>query len=724
MKRGLFFLIVMVLGNPIFAQNTFRAIIKDADTKEALIGASAVVTGTALGSSADTNGVVIIQNIPDGEQIIEFAYIGFETKQQKFTFPLLNSDAMTVFLENVASELGEVVVSSTRSNRSIANIPTRIEFIGLEEIEENGNMNPGDIRMLLNESTGIQVQQTSPTSATATVRIQGLDGRYTQILKDGFPLYSGAANGLGLLQTPPLDLKQAEIVKGSTSTLYGGGAIAGLINLISKTPTDERELNFQLNGTTALGWDVIGFYSQKVNKTGWTLFASHNNTAPYDPADIGLSAIPKVERYNLNPRLFVYFSDKTKADFGINTTFENRLGGDMRYLKGKGNLERSFFEKNETNRFSTQFSIIHKFSDLSNINIRNSYNRFKRTITIPDYVFNGLQNSSFSEITYSYSGEETEWVTGINLWTDDFNGKQTAGNTAPLDYNQLTGGVFVQNLSKVTDWFSVESGVRTDYVVDYGFAFLPRISALFKINQKWTSRLGGGFGYKTPTPFTEESERIQYQHVLPINTDLNKLERSYGMNADLNYRTVIADEITCSVNQLFFYTRLNNPLMLIPLSDGAHQFQNISGYADTKGAETNLKIKYDDFIVYFGYTFTDAVIHENSRHYQNPLTPKHTLSAVVMYEEDDKWRIGLEAYYTDKQRLNDGTTGRSYWIFGAMAERIWEKFSIYVNCENLTDTRQTRFGSIYTGTITNPVFKDIYAPVDGFVVNAGIKIKL
>ena len=723
MKRYKIFLIAAIFGNTVYTQNTFRAIIKDADTKTELIGASAVIKGTVNGSSADINGVVTIQNIPNGEQIIEFSYISYETKQQKFTFPLLNNDSIFVFLEYIASELGEVVISSTRSNRLIESIPTRIEFIGLEEIEENGNMNPGDIRMLLSESTGIQVQQTSPTSANATIRIQGLDGRYTQILKDGFPLYSGAANGLGLLQTPPLDLKQVEIVKGAASTLYGGDAIAGLINLISKTPTDQRELMFQLNGTTALGWDIIGFYSQKINKIGCTLFASHNNSAPYDPSDIGLSAVPKVERFNFNPRLFIYFNDKTKINFGVNTSVENRLGGDMLYLKGKGDNEHNFFERNKTKRVNTQFSIEHTFSNKSKINIRNSYNHFNRTITIPSYVFDGVQNSTFSEINYSYSGEDTEWISGINLWTDDFKNKQTSGSTKTLDYHQLTSGVFVQNLSKITDRFSVESGVRADYVVDYGFAFLPRISALFKINRKWTSRIGGGLGYKTPTPFTEESERIQYQNVLPVSGSMNKLERSYGMNADVNCRTAIADEISVSINQLFFYTRLNDPLMLIPLSNGTNQFLNINGYTDTKGTETNLKMKYEDFIFYLGYTYTDAIVHENGERYQNPLTPKHSLSAVIMYEEDDKWRIGTEAYYTDKQWLNDRMTGRSYWVFGAMAERMWERFSLYVNCENLTDTRQTRFGKIFTGTITNPVFKDIYAPLDGFVINAGVKIK-
>ncbi|GHV07725.1 hypothetical protein FACS1894160_0800 [Bacteroidia bacterium] len=619
--------------------------------------------------------------------------------------------------------LGEVVVSSTRGTRTIENIPTRMEFIGGEELEEKGNMKPGDIRMLLSESTGIQTQQTSPISANASIRIQGLDGRYTQILKDGFPIYSGAASGLGLLQIPPLDLKQVEIIKGSSSTLYGGGAIAGLVNLISKTPTDDRELSFHLSGTSALGLDLNGFYSQRFDKTGVTVFASRNTTRAYDPANIDLSAIPKVERYVVNPHLFVYFNEKTKLDFGVNTAFENRLGGDMHYIKGERNSEHSYFEDNGTQRVSTQFSLEHQLNKQSKLAFRNSFNYFNRTISIPDYTFDGRQNGTFSEINYVHTSEISEWVAGGNLWTDNFTEKRLT-DFPTRNYTQITSGLFIQNTTRVSDWFSVESGVRGDYVVDYGFAFLPRISGLFKINNKLTSRIGGGFGYKTPTIFTEESERIQYQNVLPVNSELNKLERSYGANADVNYRTAIGDEVFLSVNQLFFYTYLNNPLMLNSLSGGNLQFQNIGGHIDTKGAETNVKIRYDDFMLFIGYTFTDAKVNENGARYQNPLTAKHRLNNILMYEIEDSWKIGLEAYYYSPQKLNDGATGKAYWICGAMIEKIWEHFSIYANFENFTDTRQTRFDSIYTGTVTNPVFRDIYAPLDGFVVNVGLKIKL
>lgn len=95
-----------------------------------------------------------------------------------------------------------------------------------------------------------------------------------------------------------------------------------------------------------------------------------------------------------------------------------------------------------------------------------------------------------------------------------------------------------------------------------------------------------------------------------------------------------------------------------------------------------------------------------------------------MYEIDEKLKVGLEAYYYSKQKRNDGSSGQSYWLCGLMIEKLWEHFSVFINFENILDTRQTRFENIYTGTISNPVFRDIYAPMDGFVVNGGIKIRL
>ncbi len=715
-------ILLLLLGftfNAATAQQQIQLIIKDKTTQTVLPATTVQVKGGKQTFLADSTGSIFLIVNAQEKITITVSHIGYETTEKEISLPA--QSIIEIFLEPAEEEEEEIIITSTRSTRSIRNIPTRVEFIAGEELDEKANMKPGDIRMLLTESTGIQTQQTSATSANSSIRIQGMDGRYTQILKDGFPLYSGAAGGLGLLQIPPLDLKQAEIIKGSSSTLYGGGAIAGLVNLVSKTPATERELKLLLNGTTAAGLDLSLFYGKRFSKFGLTLFASRNSNAAYDPAKINLSAIPKLQRYTINPRLFFYPSDKTKIVFGVNGVIEDRLGGNMDYITKTNNS--GYFERNETKRFSTQFSIDHDFGICSHLTVKQSVNYFDRAITSPGYLFDGKQLSTFSEINYSRHGEIAEWVAGVNLWTEDFTEQQTT--LTPLrNYRQVTTGGFIQNVLRIKEWLHVETGLRGDYVKDYGFALLPRLSVLFKANANFSSRIGAGLGYKAPTIFTEESERLQYKQVLPVNSAINKLEKSYGVNADFNYKTNLFDEVSLSINHLFFYTRLNNPLLLRGNSGLTYSFVNISGHLDTRGTETNIKLGYHNFKLFLGYTFTDTEIHEGNIKTTNPLTPRNRINSVLMYEVEDKWKLGAEAYYFSKQQLTDGLTGKPYWICGFMAERLWEKFSVYINFENFTDSRQTRFDTIYTGSVTSPVFRDIYAPLDGFVVNGGLKLKL
>ncbi|WP_285009867.1 TonB-dependent receptor [Pedobacter faecalis] len=725
MKRYILLFLAAAFAMHASAQNSITIQLKDAETKLALPGATASLPQLKLQAAANAEGTLTFAALPVGIHQIRYSLIGYETKTDTLSIAPGGNATQVIFLQPAeGEELDAVVVSSTRSSRTIANIPTRIEVIAGEELDEKSNMKPGDIRVLLSESTGIQTQQTSATSANASIRIQGLDGRYTQILKDGFPLYSGAASGLGLLQIPPLDLRQVEVIKGSSSTLYGGGAIAGLVNLISKTPGEERELNFHLNGTSAGGIDVNGFFSQKFGKAGLTVFAARNSNKPYDPANIDLTAIPEFARYTFNPKLFLYLSNRTSLNFGINSSFETRSGGDVHYVKGKGDDTHSFFERNKSDRASTQFNLDHQIGEQSHLNVKNSFSYFNRKITVPGYEFDGSQYGTFTEASYTSSGDKLEWVAGVNLLTDHFNeNRPTAVDLR--NYRQTTAGAFIQQNLKASGWLDLEAGLRGDYVVDYGFVVLPRLSALFKISDRLNSRLGGGLGYKTPTIFTEESERIQYQHVLPISTDVNKLERSYGANWDINYRTALfGDQVAFSINHMLFYTFLNHPLLMQQEIGGNYRFINAAGHIDTRGMETNVKLSYQDFKLFLGYSLTDAKIHEGDELRPNPLTAKHRLNNILMYEAHEKWKLGAEAYYFSRQNLNDGATGKPYWIFGFMAERLWERFSLYINFENFTDTRQTRFDSIYTGSVSNPVFRDIYAPLDGFVVNGGLKIRL
>ena len=725
--KYLFIWVLVTIFVPIaYSQNTFKAVVKDSKTNTPLPGTTVLVKSTSQTTATDTAGMVTITSIPNGPQEIQFSFLGYTTISKTFTFPLVSPQVIFINLDPSEDDedVEEIVISSTRSSRTIANIPTRVEVISGEELEEKGNMKPGDIRMLLAESTGIQTQQTSATSGNSSIRIQGLDGKYTQIIRDGFPLYSGFSGGLGLLQIAPLDLQQVEVIKGSSSTLYGGGAIAGLVNLVSKTPTVNRRSDVLLNGTSAAGLDASVFYGKKYSKIGTTIYAAYNHGSAYDPAKIDLTAIPKFDRFTLNPKFWLYLNERTTLSLGLNGTLEKRIGGDLHYIQGDASTIHSYFEENKTARFSTQVELSHQINAQERYTIKNSVSYFDRKIALPNYLFSGLQLSTYSELNYIKKGTTSDWVAGINVLTDHFSEERTT-NFPLRDYSNSTIGGYVQNTVDIGERFTLETGIRGDYHNEYGFFVLPRASALWKINDHFSSRLGGGLGYKAPSVFTEDGERVQFQQVLPIDVNNTEAERSYGANFDINYRTAIFNnKVGFSINQMFFYTRINKPIFLTSTTGGNLAYQQPNGDLNTKGVETNVKLTYGDFKLFVGYTYADVNQHSKTSSTPYPLVSKHRLNNVLMYEVEDQWKIGAEAYYFGSQQLNDGSRGKSFWTAGLMAEKLWERFSIFINFENFTDTRQTRFGPIYTGSLTNPDFKDIYAPVDGFVMNGGIKLKL
>lgn len=484
------------------AQHSIKLTIRSSEEKSPLPGATAVINTLVQTSPADSTGLVLFSGMAVGTYKITLSHVGYKAQEVIVIVPQI-PEIMDVYMKEEENHEEEVVITSTRTSRTIRDIPTRVETISGEELAEKGNMKPGDIRMLLNESTGIQTQQTSATSYNSSIRIQGLDGRYTQILRDGFPLYAGFAGGLSLMQVAPLDLKQLEVIKGSSSTLYGGGAIAGLVNLISKTPGEKRELSFLGNGTSAGGLDLSGFYSQKFKTIGVTVFGSRNTGRPYDPAHISLTAIPRFKRYTINPRLFIY-TGRTTANIGFSYITEDRLGGSVDYIK-RGSP--GYYEKNSTDRFTTQAQIVRQTGSNSQFTLKNNFSRFNRLIEIPGYTFQGMQQSTYTEATYSKNGEKLNWVFGTNLLTDDFK-EDRKSNGNMRNYHYSTVGAFLQNTWSPIPSFRLETGLRGDYIRQFGFALLPRLSAMLKLSPPLTVRLGGGLGYKTPTVFNEEAEKI------------------------------------------------------------------------------------------------------------------------------------------------------------------------------------------------------------------------
>tara|TARA_R110002020_G_scaffold154714_6_gene335317 strand:- start:222041 stop:224218 length:2178 start_codon:yes stop_codon:yes gene_type:complete len=720
MKKQLSILLLCIIGFTAYAQeaNTINVQVYTQKDSIPLVGATVYLPQLNKGTVTNVDGKAILENIKEGSYQLSVSYIGFQPYNQTVTLPA--DTELTVYLEENDNALEEVVLQSSRSTRTIQRIPTRIEFIGGEELAEKSMMNATNISMVLRESTGIQMQQTSLSSGNMNIRIQGLDGRYTQLLKDGFPLYGGFSSGLSIMQIPPLDLKQFEIIKGSSSTLYGGGAIAGLVNLVSKTPKEEPELDLMFTQTHALGSTANVFFSQRKGKWGTTLYASGHYQKVYDPEDDGFSNLPKTKSVSINPKLFYYPDSGTQVWLGINATYDDRIGGDMAIIQGEAGDGHKYTEANISKRISSQAVFEKKFDSGDNLTFKNSVSYFNRDLKVPNLRFQGSQINTFTEASYKMSTANADWIFGSNLYTIDFD-ENSPG--LQRDQQDITAGVFANNVYDISEKWIVETGFRGDYSRDWGFFALPRISLLYKGAGGFSSRIGGGLGYKIPDIFTEEAEFINFEGVQPIDKDKLEAERSYGANLDFNYSTFLTDEIRVSANQLFYYTAIKNGLLLAQNSTDSYVFENATGNISSKGAETNIKFAYKDFRWFLNYAFIDTHLDYLPGNPEKPLTPKHNAGSVVMYESET-WRLGFETYYTGSQMLSNGTETTDYITMGFLAVRNFNWGSIYTNFENFTDRRQSRFSPLVAPPHDNPTFPEIYAPTDGIIVSAGIIYKL
>src|SRR3977135_129363 len=207
-------------------------------------GAEIVVAGRTY--PTDRRGEVRIDVIPGS---IELTVVkeGFAPVTTTITVAGGQQQPVTIELEKLPTVEETITVSATRTDRGLEDQPMRVEVLDREEIDEKLMMTPRDVVMTLNEMGGMRVQATSPSLGAASVRIQGMRGRYTRFLSDGLPLFGAQVGSFGLLQIPPMDLGKVEVIKGVASSQYGAGAMGGVVNLISRRPGKEPERELLLN---------------------------------------------------------------------------------------------------------------------------------------------------------------------------------------------------------------------------------------------------------------------------------------------------------------------------------------------------------------------------------------------------------------------------------------------------------------------------------------------
>ena len=696
---------------PALAQEP-RATIRVEVTAAAAPVGDAAVTVNAVALRTGPEGLAVA-TVPLGEVRVNVTKNGYFPANTSITADAAREFAVQVELQPQEEVKEEIKVYATRNDVRIQDSPLHVEVLQREEIEEKMMMTPGDIVMMLNEMGGMRVQTTSPSLGAASVRVQGMLGRYTTFLSDGLPLFGQQGAGLGLLQIPPIDLGQVEVVKGNASALYGSAAMAGVVNLISRRPTAEPVHEFLVNRSTLGATDASAFLASSLSST-WSaaVLGSGNWQDKRDVSGDGWTDLAGYSRGVLRPRF--YWDDK-KGRTALLTggvTYEDRSGGtlDNAALPATG---APYLEALRTRRYDVGGNF-QSLVGRTVIAARFSHSELRHRHRFGEVIERDRHELSFAEVSLRGAAGRNTWVAGAAAQRDAYR----PHDVPRFAYTYTAPGVFLQDDLTVTPWLSVSASARADFHNRYGAFFSPRISALIR-RAGWVGRLSIGQGFFAATPLTEETEAAGLAR-LTVPRPLIA-ERGRSASADLTRSLG-----PLSVTGTLFASNIDHPVYVNRSAE--YSLINLAVPRKNRGAELLATWRKTPFAATVSYSYVRASeLQPGAGREDVPLTPRHSLGLVGMWEKEGKARFGVECYYTGEQRLENNPyrdISRPYVIFGAMGERkIAAHVKLFINLENLGNVRQTRWDPILLPT-RSPDGRwtvDAWAPLEGRVINGGAR---
>ena len=671
--------------------------------------AQVIVGGNTTESDAEGRTTLHVYPGPVEITVIK---AGFNPVTVSATATVGPAQVIPIVLERQTAIEEHVTVSATRTDKRIEDQPMRVEVLDAEEIEEKQLMTPGDIVMMLNEMGGLRVQATSPSLGAATVRVQGMRGRYTRFLSDGLPLFGTDVGGLGLLQIPPTDLGQVEVIKGVASALYGAGALGGVVDLISRRPAKEPVREALVNRTSRGGTDATLFATQPLTEhwSGTLLLGAHWQQRN-DIDDDGWADLAGYSRGIARPRVF--WSDGTgRSLFATGgAMWEQRHGGTMpsSLLPAAGT---PYPESLETTRFDGGMVAQTPVAERYVLTARVSATRKDENYLRGDVREHDIQDTFFAELAMRGTAPRQTWVGGVafeHSTLDPHDQPQFA-------YQYNVPGVFLQDDIEVQRWLTLSISGRVDSHNVFGTFVSPRLSALLR-DGAWTSRASIGSGFFAPTALTEETEAAGLAR-LRIDEPL-KAERGRSASLDV---TRVQGPFTLT-GTLFRYEVHDSAVV----DRATYTLATLTDPTINTGLETVATFRRPPYSVTGTYTYVHSREGVGADRADIPLTPRHSAGLVGMWESEKRGRIGVEAYFTGRQRLEDNlyrSQSESYVLFGGLIERRFGRIRLFVNAENLGGVRQTRFDPLVRPlkAADGRWTVDAWAPLDGRVVNGGIRL--
>lgn len=578
--------------------------------------ATITIKGTTIGTAADATGHFKMTNLPLGKQVVVISAIGYQPMEKEVKMEAKKS--VTILAELKPDNIGieQVVVSADRNAKSRRETPTIVNSINpkLFERVQSVTLSEG-----LNFSPGLRMENNCQNCGFSQVRMNGLEGPYSQILINSRPVFSGLAGVYGLELIPANMIERVEVIRGGGSSMYGSNAIAGTINLITKDPvmnSFETSVNNSFVGVGE-GYDAASDYNININgsfvtddyKTGMSIFGFHRKRDPFDANGDGFSELSKINNTTIGARLYQRVANRGKVTIDYFNINEDRRGGNKFYLPlHESDISESV--QHQINSGALNFDLLLRDNDKFSAFVsmqgvdRDSYYGAEQDLSAYGHTEDltyaaGLQYIRnidyllFSPATIT-SGIETN---GSSLEDEKLGYYDPAkdvhyGNTQIADQGMTNYGAFVQSEWKTEkvvfsaglryDHYNIEEKIQNNDDVS-GNVLSPRVSLLYNIFEHLQFRSSFGRGFRAPQIFDEDLhiETSGSRKVLHENDPNLKQESSNSFTASLDYSNEIGDwQYQLLVEG--FYTQLVDP------------FANEYGKPDENGTVVYTRVNAED----------------------------------------------------------------------------------------------------------------------------------
>ena len=614
--------VLLVIAVPLAAQHDAHLTghVIDEKTGEHLAFVNVQLKGTNIGTVTDESGHYLLKDLPLGKQTIVFSFVGYETEELPVTIVENKTVELKAVIHEQSQMLSNVVVTANRYATKTQEAATIVNVLSPKLFETTAVTCVADA---LNFQPGLRVENTCANCGKTDLRINGLQGQYTQILMDSRPVFSSLASVYGLEQVPSAMIDRIEVIRGGGSAMYGANAIAGVVNVITKEPVR----NFvNLSNTSSVnekaGYDINTDLNASVmsenRKIGAYLFASHRSRSNYDRDNDGFSDVPRLRSTTAGTRVFFKTSAYSKITAEYHHTTDFRRGGNhfelepheadiaeqLRHNIDAGSVAFDWFSE-DNKHFVSAYSALQHIGRESYFGAGKDPNAYGRSKDLTSNT--GLQY----RFSYPCGRAKGDLTVGAEY---TYNGLQDkmAGYNRDMNQRVHVVGAYAQNEWKQERW-SVLIGARVEkHNMLRNVVANPRVTFRYTPVKGLVLRAGYSSGYRAPQAYDEDLHVAAVGGVVSLITLDPNLRPEYSHSATMSadfYRAFGKWELNLTAEG--FYTYLQDVFFL--REDGRDEAgnllftrTNVSG-AWVGGVNLEAKLAYSTYVsAQIGYTYQQS----------------------------------------------------------------------------------------------------------------------